>query len=693
MLISAFTVCGADAVELFAAGYKQAAHFDGENWNLLYEELGINERLSSFYAVWALSESDLYAAGRDGLLAHYDGSEWTEIETETGFDLNDIWAASGSDIFVVGDGGVILYFNGVLWKELQSKTTSDLNAVWGVSENSVYAAGDNILLHYENKKWNVVDTGYPRDFRSVWASSDTDIYIGSNYSYLLHFDGASWSEMIIPYPAVDIWGSSASDVFLAFPTWYCYHYDGASWSDMYIGHSLTSLSGTSSTDVYGVSEYGRILHYNGSGWSLVLEIDHDIDFYGVHALSEDFIVAAGRFGGENTIAYVFDGAEWSSIVPFVPTFQKLWGSSPDNVFIGGTGPSSDSTYIYHWDGAELTEMVSFPGLLNNQIWGIWGSAGDDLYAISDYTIFHYDGFDWTTAIDGTIILRDIHGNSGDNIYAVGGQGSVYHYDGIEWSQVRHVPPSGYNQQLECVWVAPNGEVFAGGIIQYYDHWWNEYYSVIVHFDGIEWNETYPHGVANFSPVLNTIGGCSADDILCGGYDYGGHSYPNLLHFDGIDWTDFACPVELNDLWVNGPDDAYLLSRFNYRCFHYDGIDWTEIPLPTSRGMTALHGWDEIVSDGETPFSAPRLVQNYPNPFNPATTISFNLSKESHVLLRVYDVSGKRVATLLDKVVQAGTTEIPWNGKDDRGESMASGLYFYRLTADDFDETRKMVLLR
>ncbi len=88
-----------------------------------------------------------------------------------------------------------------------------------------------------------------------------------------------------------------------------------------------------------------------------------------------------------------------------------------------------------------------------------------------------------------------------------------------------------------------------------------------------------------------------------------------------------------------------------------------------------------------------LYQNAPNPFNPATTIGFDLPRTANVSLTVYNIKGELVAILEDGQMTAGRKEVYWDGKNDRGEAVASGVYFYRLVAGDFVQTRKIVLLR
>ncbi len=88
-----------------------------------------------------------------------------------------------------------------------------------------------------------------------------------------------------------------------------------------------------------------------------------------------------------------------------------------------------------------------------------------------------------------------------------------------------------------------------------------------------------------------------------------------------------------------------------------------------------------------------LEQNYPNPFNPSTTIEFNLPKPSHVTLRVYNILGQEVAELVNTTLSAGNKRIDWNGTDNNGRVVESGVYFYKISADDFAMTRKMMLLK
>jgi hypothetical protein len=85
--------------------------------------------------------------------------------------------------------------------------------------------------------------------------------------------------------------------------------------------------------------------------------------------------------------------------------------------------------------------------------------------------------------------------------------------------------------------------------------------------------------------------------------------------------------------------------------------------------------------------------NSPNPFNPTTTISYVLDEPTQVKLDIYDVAGRRIASLVDAFQEEGEHDVIWNGRDGLGAPVASGIYFYRLSAGDISECRKMILLR
>ncbi len=89
----------------------------------------------------------------------------------------------------------------------------------------------------------------------------------------------------------------------------------------------------------------------------------------------------------------------------------------------------------------------------------------------------------------------------------------------------------------------------------------------------------------------------------------------------------------------------------------------------------------------------RLNQNYPNPFNPSTTIRYNLPKESRVSLKIYNVLGQEVRTLVNRREGSGEHFVVWDGRNHLRHAVSSGVYLYRLEVDGKARVRKMMLIR
>ena len=88
-----------------------------------------------------------------------------------------------------------------------------------------------------------------------------------------------------------------------------------------------------------------------------------------------------------------------------------------------------------------------------------------------------------------------------------------------------------------------------------------------------------------------------------------------------------------------------------------------------------------------------LNQNFPNPFNPTTAISFGLNEKQRVHLEIFDIMGRLIRKLLDADMQPGEHEISWDGRNQSGNNVAAGIYFYHIRAGAYSDSKKMVLMR
>ena len=115
----------------------------------------------------------------------------------------------------------------------------------------------------------------------------------------------------------------------------------------------------------------------------------------------------------------------------------------------------------------------------------------------------------------------------------------------------------------------------------------------------------------------------------------------------------------------------------YSGFFYPGILFTEVrQLPGSYAPTRF-----------------QLSQNYPNPFNPLTSIEYSIPKSTHVTIEIYNILGQKVDVLVDQDQEVGSYRADWDGKDGQGNRLATGAYFYQIRADEFVESKKMLMLK
>jgi hypothetical protein len=128
------------------------------------------------------------------------------------------------------------------------------------------------------------------------------------------------------------------------------------------------------------------------------------------------------------------------------------------------------------------------------------------------------------------------------------------------------------------------------------------------------------------------------------------------------------------------------------CFQVDGLVKTDYYWDDTKGVT----YNCVTPPAKLTASIPAefgISQNYPNPFNPVTQFSIDLPYETHVSLAIYNVAGQKVRTLVDQTLPAGSRTITWDGIDDSGEAVSTGIYFYRLKTESFDQTMTMVLMK
>ena len=175
-----------------------------------------------------------------------------------------------------------------------------------------------------------------------------------------------------------------------------------------------------------------------------------------------------------------------------------------------------------------------------------------------------------------------------------------------------------------------------------DNFFNIFEDPLFHYTG--WN---PHGLQDLSPCIDA----GIQDTLG----------LNLQLFDIIG----------NTRIVDGRGDG----------FAFIDIGACELPEP-------IGGDDNTIIKLKD-----HILQNYPNPFNPTTTINYTLKEDSKVSLNIYNIKGQKVKELVSEQLSAGKHSVVWDGTDDNSKSVSSGIYFYKMITDNYEKTKRMILIK
>jgi hypothetical protein len=241
----------------------------------------------------------------------------------------------------------------------------------------------------------------------------------------------------------------------------------------------------------------------------------------------------------------------------------IWGTSTDDLFAVGVGE------ILHYDGTAWSPMG--PMGFNNQSYGVWGSASDDVFAVGTH-ILHYNGTGWSPMFyqDGMYLL-DVWGNASDDVFAVDWGGIILHYNGTAWNQTLHACQKNLSSpcSLCSVWGSASDDVFVVGDL-----------GTVLHYNGSTWSYM-DSGTIDY---LAGVWGDSSGDVYAVGCD-------RVLRYDGTSWGlmhQFNPNYSLHSIWGNSASDMYIAGTLSNNSFnnsswcsvilHYDGSNWSDMDI-------------------------------------------------------------------------------------------------------------------
>jgi len=245
-----------------------------------------------------------------------------------------------------------------------------------------------------------------------------------------------------------------------------------------------------------------------------------------------------------------------------------------------------------------------------------------------------------------------------------------------------------NMNLQDVTLTGNTAADEGGGIYCYDN------SNPLLINSILWNDTPQEVYFSQGGVPNSIM-ISYTDIE------GGEAGIVTNNNGTINWLEGN--IDADPLFVDPLNGDYHLSWANFPipdetkspCIDAGDPESPLDPDETIADIGAFY-FDQNQQGVEDPQILPincLLYQNYPNPFNPSTKINYSLKENSKVSLNIYNIKGQKVRQLVSDQLSAGQHSVIWNGKDDNGKAVSSGIYFYKLKADNYTNTKRMILLK
>ena len=653
-------------------------------------------------------------------LVKKDGESWTVFDSFNSPLFHDVVRSIDLDsdghvwmnnTRVTGGLAGIFEFDGVSWRSFAVPTELPWEDPWrslgGLvvdRDDHVWVSHDNLtgVAEFDGSSWTLhgdgvaVFSGMAQDlFGNIWLLTAADL----GYAFF-KFDGTvftSYSWVNTPFAQTSITRLSVDDTGAIFVgNWMGQVIKstdaGATWSSFTTVTSfVTSIAHDPLTSDVWIGSQGAVHHHDASGTRIkaLNSYNTGMPHYFVDYMSNDrsgfFWVATGEGGLSR-----FDGERWrnwgnhnagSEPYPFAGN-EQMGGAYEDRngmIWMGGNG-------IARWDPA-TGEFTGFWNWENNPGMGtelfpfFAEDAAGQLFAVTDDGyVFRFDGSLWVfdpvevhTATDIAGMLADSQGNVWIAAWAV-----LHKWDGASWTRVGDSWPLFDMGGINVFTIAPNDDIWMGtnqGLLR----WDGAGLTVI--------------DTANSPLPSQEVRGIDfRDDGLIGlsTSDFGPHTpFPNgvaLIEGDisnPANWSVFH--------YEDSPLPHYQLGRV---AFDSRGDLWVNA-VSEGAAVLLVGGVVTAVDEPQTPRArtGPSLLAPVPNPFNPRTTIRYELPSAELVEITLFNLMGRKLRTLVQRPMPAGRNSVAWDGRDDSGREVASGVYLMQLRAGGRVASGKLTLMR
>jgi len=634
--------------------------------------------------------AERWTVGDFGVILHSEdgGVNWVAQNSTTELPLSDVYFVDSINGWAVGDFGTILRTenSGESWNKQESTVSQDLNCIEFLNPSFGWCVGNNgVILNTVNggSTWILQDAGTDKDVISVSCVGENSGYIAvTRYSlgeaiFKTIDGGASWLPIGAELVFTNITAADFLDENFGWVSRYGIIYEtsngGENWNNSYntigaiesvfiFSESVGWAAGGNRGAWIAKKANTGLWEYQAENIAVPLNMVKMVNGDKGWAVGGNYFNVSG--GSPNLILSTFDGGEsWEEQLDILGS--GLYDLAPIDELrcfaLAGNGVYRTLDGGSDWDLVEMAGAhllsISFP----SEIVGyVAGSAGRMYKTIDAGDTWEYlpPGIGNTYFQSVSFLNEDEGWASGYGVDSSPFRTRIIHTvnGGQSWEVQYDEAPGGptrvfFVSSLEGWAVSSGGKILhtvnGGGT------WEEQNSGVSVNLFGLYFQDRYSGWVAGDNGnILETEDGGLTWIVEESGTTYKLHS------------VDSNYP---HGIWV-AADYGYILHKDN------DGP-------PSS-------------VNGPQKTTITKLFAAFPNPFNPATTIRYDLPRREAVNLRVYDITGRHVKSLvLGTVEEPGINEVTWYGRDDAGRVVAAGVYFYRLEAGTFCETKRMVLVK
>ena len=591
----------------------------------------------------------------------------------------------------IGSLKYLSIFNGTNWKTYETgnplSSFTVINDIYFDREGNTWIGASWGLGKFVNDSLIENFEGFNKEIRAIRSDTSNSLWIGTLNDGLFKYDGINWTK----------YDTTNSQI----PSNIIYDMEFDKVGNLWI----TSNKG--------------LIKFNGSNWltynttnSSLLEneiLSIEIDESGIIWLG---LLDYGLMK--------FDGAKWKSYKlgdNALPTnfIYALDIDNSNNIWIG-TNKGLVKFFNNKW---ELFNKDN-SGLKNDNLWSLNSAINGDLWigSIGHSCVTKYDGTNWTVFDSTNSIFKEemveaIKEDSEGNIWIATWRG-VVKYDGTNWTRYNNTNTLMKSNIITDILFDSKGNLWVASTNYPFIQGWS---GCLAKFTGSEWIIYTRDNSGLPSDNVSCLSIDSEDNIWIG-------TENGLAKFDGNNnWkvyniTNSGLPANsISRIFINNKDTLWIgtgggLSRF------INEKEWMTYDV-TNSGIANNYVWainedkngniwlGHHSLDGISVFreggviltdvkesklkilpESFTLYQNYPNPFNPTTVISYQLPSNNFVILKVYDILGREVATLVNEEKPAGTYEFEFNGSN-----LSSGVYFYCIQTISFSDTKKFILLK